>query len=148
MRHAVERTGDMVVKTTRMASLTLATLPFTNLSKWCPEITTRIIRQKPSLKATEIASAWRVQTFHVLLGVLFLAGTALQAQQTPENLEKIARNPVADAVKIPFAESINFDAGPYGRTSNSLQIQPVIPFEITGNLLLIPRILATLVAYE
>ena len=77
-----------------------------------------------------------------------MAGSALHAQQTPDNLEKLARNPVGDVIKIPLAESINFGAGPYDRTSNSLQIQPTIPFPIAEEWLLIPRIVATDVAYE
>jgi hypothetical protein len=105
----------------------------------------QMIRLSLSRKATEIVSAW---TLYGFWGVLLFAGAALHAQQTPENLEKLARNPVGDAVKIPLAESINFGAGPYGRTSNSLQTQPTIPFPIAGNWLLIPRIVATLAAYE
>jgi hypothetical protein len=104
-----------------------------------------MIRLSLSRKATEIVSAW---TLYGFWGVLLFAGAALHAQQTPENLEKLARNPVGDAVKIPLAESINFGAGPYGRTSNSLQIQPTIPVPIAGDWLLIPRIVATLAAYE
>jgi hypothetical protein len=98
-----------------------------------------------SPKATEIVSTW---TLYGLWSVLLLAGATLHAQQTPENLEKLARNPVGDAVKIPLAESINFDAGPHGRTSSSLQIQPTIPFPIAKDWLLIPRIVATPAAYE
>jgi hypothetical protein len=98
-----------------------------------------------SPKATEIVSAW---TLYGLWSVLLLAGATLHGQQTPENLEKLARNPVGDAVKIPLAESINFDAGPHGRTSSSLQIQPTIPFPIAKDWLLIPRIVATPAAYE
>jgi hypothetical protein len=97
------------------------------------------------LKATEIVSAW---TSYGFWGVLLLAGAALHAQQTPDNLEKLARNPVGDVIKIPLAESINFGAGPYNRTSNSLQIQPTIPFPIAEEWLVIPRIVATAVAYE
>jgi hypothetical protein len=83
-----------------------------------------------------------------VLGCFTLGGVSLHAQQTPENIEKLARNPVGDTVKIPLAESINFDAGPYGRASNSLQIQPTIPFPIAEEWLLIPRIVATLADYE
>jgi Putative MetA-pathway of phenol degradation len=105
-----------------------------------------MIRLSLSLKATEIVSVWALYGF---CGVLLLGAAAtLHAQQTTENLEKLARNPVGDAVKIPFAESINFDSGPYGRTSNSLQVQPTIPFPIAEEWLLIPRIVATLAAYE
>jgi hypothetical protein len=54
---------------------------------------------------------------------------------------------VSDAVKVPFSEAIDFDAGPYGRTAYSLQILPVIPLQMTENWLLVPRIVATPVAY-
>jgi hypothetical protein len=95
-----------------------------------------------------LGAVWRVTTLQGLLGTLALAGAAAHAQQTAEDLEKLARNPMGDAIKIPFTESINFDAGPYGRTSNSLQILPIIPFEIAGDWLLVPRIVATFPAYE
>jgi hypothetical protein len=51
----------------------------------------------PSLGATEIVPAC---TLYGFWGVLFLAGAGLHAQQTTENLEKLARNPVGDAVKM------------------------------------------------
>ena len=114
-------------------------------SKFAFEMTRlRIIRLSLSLKATEIVPTW---TLYGFLGGSLLAGAALHAQQTPENLEELARNPVGDAVKIPFQESINFDTGPFGRTSNSLQIQPTIPFPIAQDWLLVPRIVATIEAY-
>ena len=53
------------------------------------------------------------------LAISFVFGPMLCAQQTVDDLRDLARNPVADAIKIPFIESINFDAGPYDRTSNS-----------------------------
>jgi hypothetical protein len=79
---------------------------------------------------------------------MLLAGPALRAQQTTDDLRKLARNPVGDAVKVPFAESISFDAGPYDRISSSLQILPLIPLQISTNWLLIPRIATTPVAYQ
>jgi hypothetical protein len=103
-----------------------------------------MIRLSLSMKTTEIVS---VRPLCRLWGILLLAIT-LHAQQTPEDLKKLARDPVGDSVKIPLAENINLDAGPYGRTSNSLQIQPAIPFAIAEGWLLIPRIVATLAAYE
>jgi hypothetical protein len=80
--------------------------------------------------------------------ILFLLVPILYAQETTDELKDLARSPVADAIKLPFAESINFDAGPYDRTSTSLQIQPVIPWHMSKNWLLVPRIVATAVAYE
>src|SRR5580658_8932233 len=105
----------------------------------------RVIWLSPGLKATEIVVTW---TLYGLWGVLLLAGAALHAQQTPESLEKMARNPVGDAVKIPLEEDINLDAGPYGRASNSLQLQPTIPLRMGEDWLLIARIIGTIEAYE
>jgi hypothetical protein len=105
----------------------------------------RVIWRSLSLKAAEILAIW---TLYGIWGILLLAGAVLHAQQTPESLEQLARNPVADAVKIPLEEAINFDAGPYDRTSNSLEFQPTIPFQIAKDWLLIARIITTIEAYE
>src|SRR5271170_3196939 len=101
----------------------------------------RVIWRSLSLKAAEILAIW---TLYGFWGILLLAGAVLHAQQTPESLEKLARNPVGDAVKIPLEEAINFDAGPYDRTSNSLEFQPTIPFQIAKDWLLIARIITTI----
>jgi hypothetical protein len=95
-----------------------------------------------------LASVLRVRIACGLLVVLFLAGPALWAQQTTDDLRKLARNPVGDAVKIPLTESVSFDAGPYDRASHSFQILPLIPLQIARNWLLIPRIAMTPVAYQ
>jgi len=89
-----------------------------------------------------------VKTKTLTLLILLFVCPMLHAQQTVDELRDLARNPVADAIKVPFAETINFDAGPYDRTSNSLQLQPVIPWQISKNWLLVPRIVATAIAYE
>jgi len=73
---------------------------------------------------------------------------SLIAQDTPEELRKIARNPFADVVRLPLEEDLSFSAGPYNRTANSLQIQPVFPFQLADEWLLIPRAVATGVAYQ
>jgi hypothetical protein len=82
----------------------------------------------------------------LLLTSLFVA-PMLRAQQTVDELRDLARNPVSDAIKVPFVESINFNAGPYDRTSNSLQLQPVIPLQISENWLFVPRIEAAALVY-
>jgi hypothetical protein len=46
-----------------------------------------------------------------------------------------------------LSEVINFDAGPYGRTAHSFQMLPLIPLRAGENWLLIPRIVATPLAY-
>lgn len=39
----------------------------------------------------------------------------------------MARNPFADAIKLPFTPDIYFYAGPNHRTAADLQLQPLIP---------------------
>jgi hypothetical protein len=70
------------------------------------------------------------------------------AQSAPEELRKIARNPFADVIKLPFEEDFTFNQGPYNRNANSLAIQPVIPLSITGDWLLVTRVVATALAYQ
>jgi hypothetical protein len=73
---------------------------------------------------------------------------ALRAQPTADDLRDLARNPVGDAIKVPLTGSFSFDAGPYHRTASSLQALPLIPLQVTGNWLLIPRISANPVVYQ
>jgi hypothetical protein len=104
----------------------------------------RIHRLAPRVETIENP---RALTVGWLLTILLLIHPALRAQRTAEDVINLARNPVGDAVKVPFVESINFDAGPYDRTSNFLQIQPVVPLPISANWLIIPRIVANPLAY-
>jgi hypothetical protein len=55
---------------------------------------------------------------------------------------------VADAIKVPLVENVNYNAGPHNRTSSSLQLQPVIPLQVSEKWLLVTRVVATAVAYE
>ena len=64
-----------------------------------------------------------------------------------QELQKIARNPFADVIKLPFAPDIYFDAGPFSRTGSDLEIEPLFPIHISEGWLLIPRIVATAVTY-
>ena len=59
----------------------------------------------------------------------------------------MARNPFADVVKLPFTSDIYFDAGPNHRTAADLELQPLIPIQISQGWLLIPRILIPAVTY-
>jgi len=43
-------------------------------------------------------------------------------------LSKEAANPIADLISLPFQNNSNFGLGPYDRTGNVLNIQPVVPF--------------------
>lgn len=80
--------------------------------------------------------------------LLLLASPLLRAQQTADEERDLARNPLADAIKLPIGESIAFEAGSYNRIANSLQLLPIIPVHISDNWLLLPRIVTTPLAYQ
>ncbi|MCP9800237.1 neuromedin U [Synechococcus sp. RedBA-s] len=55
-------------------------------------------------------------------------------------LAKAAQNPIANLISLPFQNNTFFRTGPQQqRTLNALNIQPVVPFPLSKNLLLITR---------
>lgn len=66
------------------------------------------------------------------VAVLLLPAPAIMAQESAggdvEALSKAAANPLADLISLPFQNNSNFGYGPYDRTINVLNIQPVMPF--------------------
>jgi hypothetical protein len=62
-----------------------------------------------------------------------------------EDLAKQTQNPVSDLISVPFQNNTNFNLGPHNRTQNVLNIQPVIPFNLTKNWNLITRTIAPVI---
>ena len=56
-----------------------------------------------------------------------------------ENLAKASQNPIADLVSVPFQSNTNFNAGPFNRTQEVLNIQPVVPMHLDQDWTLISR---------
>lgn len=46
-------------------------------------------------------------------------------------LERDVQNPVSELISLPFQNNTTFDSGPYSRTANVMNIQPVIPINIS-----------------
>src|SRR5215831_19454424 len=47
-----------------------------------------------------------------------------------EGLQKATQNPVASLISVPIQNNSNFDIGPFDRTQNVLNVQPVIPVKL------------------
>jgi len=69
------------------------------------------------------------------------AGTTSSGQTgaSTEELQKQVQNPVANLISVPFQNNIDFGNGPYDRTRNTLNIQPVVPFSLSERVMLITR---------
>lgn len=58
---------------------------------------------------------------------MLLISLISSAQLSEEELAKIAQDPIANIISVPFQNNITFGVGPYDRTLNVTNIQPVIP---------------------
>jgi hypothetical protein len=79
------------------------------------------------------------------VGILLFSLTAI-AQQKPADDEKekadllkAVQNPVASLISVPLQNNTNFGIGPFDRTQNVLNIQPVIPIGVSEKWNLIIR---------
>jgi hypothetical protein len=60
-------------------------------------------------------------------------------EEATQELQKATQNPVANLISVPLQNNSNFDIGPFDRTQNVLNIQPVIPIGINEKWNLIIR---------
>ncbi len=61
------------------------------------------------------------------------------AQDDTEALQKATQNPVASLISVPIQNNSNFGIGSADRTQNVLNIQPVVPLQLSPNWNLIVR---------
>jgi hypothetical protein len=62
--------------------------------------------------------------------LLFASSTALVAQESGADQEALAQeaaNPIANLVSLPMQNNTDFGLGPYDRSVNVLNVQPVVP---------------------
>ena len=72
------------------------------------------------------------------------AGQDSSAAATAQ-LQKAVQNPVANLISVPIQNNSNFSFGPYDRTQDVLNIQPIIPAKISKDWLVISRIIQPIV---
>jgi hypothetical protein len=68
------------------------------------------------------------------------------AKPADEDLAKQSQNPIADLVSVPFQSNTNFHTGPFNRTQEVLNIQPVVPLHINANWNLISRTIVPVIS--
>jgi hypothetical protein len=73
---------------------------------------------------------------------LALIGVGLLSAQAPPDDGKLLdtfQNPVGNLISLPFQNNVNFPIGQFSRIQDVLNIQPVIPFHISEDWLIISR---------
>ena len=63
-----------------------------------------------------------------------------------EDLQKASQNPIADLVSLPFQSNTNFNSGPFNRTQEVLNIQPVVPMHLNEDWNVISRTIVPVVS--
>jgi opacity protein-like surface antigen len=74
------------------------------------------------------------------------ASRSAKPPEEDEDLAKKSQNPIADLVSVPFQSNTNFHTGPFNRTQEVLNIQPVVPLHINENWNLISRTIMPLIS--
>ena len=59
------------------------------------------------------------------------SGLSEESKDT-EALARASQNPIANMISVPFQNNTNFNAGPFNRTQDILNIQPVIPMPLNA----------------
>jgi hypothetical protein len=81
----------------------------------------------------------------VVAGLALAAPALAQEKLSAEDLAKLAQNPIANLISVPFQNNTNFNYGPRDGTQNILNIQPVIPFTVSKDWNLITRTIVPIV---
>jgi hypothetical protein len=89
--------------------------------------------------------ATRVDTTALFLAAI-LAGASAHAELSPEDLAKIAQNPVGNLISVPFQENAYLNTGPLDKTQNVLNIQPVIPIHLNSDWNIITRTILPIIS--
>ncbi len=88
----------------------------------------------------------KLTLFAFCLVTLLIAAPLWAAEQDSEELAKAAQNPIANMISVPFQNNLNFNYGPQGSPQNILNIQPVIPVELSSDWNLITRTIMPVVS--
>ena len=67
-----------------------------------------------------------ITRFAIPLAII-VSTTSIAVAQDEAALAKAAQNPIANMISLPFQNNTSFGLGPYDRTQNVLNIQPVYP---------------------
>lgn len=82
----------------------------------------------------------------LMLTLALSSGVCGAAEQDATSLAKAAQNPIADMISLPFQLNTNLNAGPFKKTQEVLNIQPVIPVNLNSQWNVITRTIVPLIS--
>ena len=89
---------------------------------------------------------FKISFFSFLLQFVVLISTnAIASEHSLEALQKAAQNPIANMMSFPFQNNLNYGVGPKDKIANVLNIQPILPFDINDNWIMITRTILPLI---
>lgn len=71
--------------------------------------------------------------------LFFLSFVGISFAQDKDDLAKKSQNPISNMISVPFQNNTSFNIGPFNRTQNVLNIQPVWPVSLSPSLNVITR---------
>jgi hypothetical protein len=91
----------------------------------------------------ERASRWSLA---LLAATAVSMALPVHAEMSAEELAKLAQNPVGNLISVPFQNNTNYNVGPLNGNQNILNIQPVIPVEISPEWNIITRTIVPVIS--
>jgi hypothetical protein len=88
---------------------------------------------------TAIVDDMRPSLFALAILLASLPFSGARADLSPEDLAKIAQNPVGNLISVPVQENANLHVGPLEDMQSVLNVQPVIPISISSDWNIITR---------
>ena len=106
-----------------------------------------IIPSFPISPDTRNMNSFMAKTFQIIAVVLCFVGLAVSQAfaQDETELAKKTQNPIADLISVPLQSNFNFGAGSKDKMIYILNVQPVIPFQLTDDWNLIMRVIMPII---
>lgn len=86
------------------------------------------VRHLTYLMASRKARRWVLVAIY-LVGAAMPWTSSVHAEDTPE-LAQLAQNPIAKVISLPLQDNLNFGVGANNDKQDTLNIQPVVPFNV------------------
>jgi len=97
----------------------------------------------------QISTVGKILIIFFYLAILIIASVKAMSQEKPgasaQELADKLSNPVAAMISVPLQSNLDYGIGPYNGSKYTLNVQPVVPIQLSKNLNLITRYIIPIV---